>query len=147
MRNVLRNTCSRAAERLAPSIAIALRFKDPNTMAAMTATSAVANRTSTSVKPASEAGRGRKHICTGLKHFIGGSLLPKNLDLHLANGRQRGRGNDALPSVAHSPVLNVKGHLIARRRIAEVTGGFADGIDGTQLRFNEFFLRQHGRGG
>src|SRR6476659_498394 len=146
IRKVLRNSCSRAAERLAPSMATVLKCNEPKTMAAMTATSAVASSTSTSVKASSESSRGRKYIGAGLQHFIGRSLLPENLDFYFANGRQGRRRDDALPSILFSPIRDVTRHLVAWRRIAEITGGFSDRIDRTELRLDQFFLRQH-RGG
>src|SRR6476660_3582425 len=137
---VLRMRCSRAEARLAPSMADMLTCNEPNTMAAVTATSAVASTISTSVKPFSESTRGRKHIGVGLEHFIGRSLLPENLDLYFSNSRQRCRRNDAFPPEPFGPVGDVAGHLIAGRRIAEVAGGFSDRIDGTEFSFDQFFL-------
>ncbi len=143
---VLRKTCSRAAARLAPSMADRLKCNEPNTMAAVTATNAVASRISTSVKASSESSRGRKHIRARLQHFIGRSLLPENLDFHFSNSRQSRRGDDALPPVPFRPICDVAGDLIARRRIAKVAGGFSDRVHRTELRFDQFFLRQHGGG-
>src|SRR5215467_2730445 len=101
---VLRRSCSRAAARLAPSMADMLTCNDPNTIAAITATSAVASRISTSVKASSEPSRGRKHIGVGFEHLIGRSLLPENLDLYFPNSRQRRRRDDAFPPVAYRPI-------------------------------------------
>src|SRR5689334_139020 len=143
IRKVLRNSCSRAAERLAPSMATVLKCNEPKTMAAMTATSAVASSTSTSVKASSESSRGCKHIGAGLQHFIGRSLLPENLDFYFANGRQGRRRDDALPPILFSPIRDVSGHLVAWWGIAEIAGGFSDRIDRTELRLDQFLLRQH----
>src|SRR4029078_3733148 len=140
IRKVLRNSCSRAAERLAPSMATVLKCNEPKTVAAMTATCAVASSTSTSVKASSESSRRRKYIGAGLQHFIGRSLLPENLNFYFANGREGCRRNDALPWILFSPIRHVARHLVAWRRITEITGGFSDRIDRTELCLGQFLL-------
>src|SRR5690242_3001613 len=100
MRNVLLKTCSLAAVMRARSIAAVLSCSDPNTMAAMTATSAVANNTSTRVKPLSEACTGCcEPIGVSFEHFIRSPSFPENLDLDLTNSIQRCGGDDTLPPI------------------------------------------------
>src|SRR5262245_20253907 len=147
MRKVLLSICARDAALRALSIASVLSCNDPNTMAAMTATSAVANNTSTRVKPRSEACGGRKHIGTGLEYFLRESLLPENLDFDFTNCLQRCRGDDSLPSILFRALSAVTAGLVTQRRIPEVSAGFPDRINQTQLRFHQLFLGQHCGGG
>src|SRR5215467_911981 len=146
MRKVLLSICACAALLRAVSIASVLRRSDPNTMAAMIATSAVANNTSTRVKPRSEARGWREHIGTGLEYFLCIPLLPQNLNFDFTNRLQGCRGDDSLPSILFRPFGGITEHLVTQRWIPEVSAGFPDRIDQTHLCFHQLLLGQH-RGG
>src|SRR5512139_3046463 len=97
MRRVLLRSCSREAVLRALSIAMVLRFNDPNTMAAITATSAVASNTSTRVNPRSERCTLHEYIGADLEHFVRRAFLPQNLYFYFPHRIQRCRGDNAFP--------------------------------------------------
>src|SRR6185437_9395537 len=129
-RKILLIACSFAACSRPASTAFVVMTSDPKTMAPIMPSKAMATKTSTSVKPASDlkSEPSGEDIRADLYRFLQSAAQPGDLDPNLTNQLQRGRSDRPFPFVSDCSRGDLHGHLRSQRNTEKLTGAFPNGI-------------------